>query len=448
MVDMLIADPMGSMMKGFQTAAAFQGQQNSNALAGYRTREAGRSELWNNALSVYGAAALAGDENALAALGRIDPIKTYDLKRKVTDDRRGDVEWKFALEDRARGLKKEEIAAERAQLEGVLRGAATYYAKGDREGYEAFLKQNDIDPAQYPFEQFEATAAKAGEVINFLHELEDRSAGPEFAQITGEEARARGLDPAKVYNVGKDGKITSIGGGDTNVTVNTGTEFGKIPQGHMLVDDPDAPYGKRLVPIAGGEDAREVESEDRSSDLASAGYNRKYNLVDDKISEAVSMLEENGSMVAGWGSWLSNLPETDARTFKATVDTIKANLGFEELQAMRDASPTGGALGQVTERELAFLQSVEANLDTAQSPEQLIKILTELRDRRAEFKAERDRIMGGGGGESPQGEEAPQGETGGMPQSFIDYYSTRYPDDDPSTVWEFIPDEDKAKWQN
>ena len=40
------------------------------------------------------------------------------------------------------------------------------------------------------------------------------------------------------------------------------------------------------------------------------------------------------------------------------------------------------------ERELAFLQSVEANLDTAQSPEQLKTILADLQKRRAEFQAE------------------------------------------------------------
>ena len=38
---------------------------------------------------------------------------------------------------------------------------------------------------------------------------------------------------------------------------------------------------------------------------------------------------------------------------------------------MRDASPTGGALGQVSERELGFLQSVFGSLDQSQSAEEL-----------------------------------------------------------------------------
>lgn len=49
------------------------------------------------------------------------------------------------------------------------------------------------------------------------------------------------------------------------------------------------------------------------------------------------------------------------------LQQVKANMGFGALQQMRDNSPTGGALGQVTERELALLQNAEVALDQAQS---------------------------------------------------------------------------------
>lgn len=81
--------------------------------------------------------------------------------------------------------------------------------------------------------------------------------------------------------------------------------------------------------------------------------------------------------VAGrvWGS-----PAYDLR---ATIDQVVAHIGFSELQAMRDNSPTGGALGQVTERELAFLQSVLGSLDNAQSREQLLENLQIVRQQYA-----------------------------------------------------------------
>lgn len=58
---------------------------------------------------------------------------------------------------------------------------------------------------------------------------------------------------------------------------------------------------------------------------------------------------------------------TTAADVKAKLDTIGSNVAFTRLQEMREASPTGGALGQITERELDLLKSTIASLDQAQS---------------------------------------------------------------------------------
>ena len=54
---------------------------------------------------------------------------------------------------------------------------------------------------------------------------------------------------------------------------------------------------------------------------------------------------------------------------------------------MRDNSPTGGALGQVSEWELVLLQSVLGSLEQAQTKEQFVYNL----DRLQKVKAEGDR---------------------------------------------------------
>ena len=72
-------------------------------------------------------------------------------------------------------------------------------------------------------------------------------------------------------------------------------------------------------------------------------------------------------MTVGYGSLLSSIPESQARNFRANLDTLKANIGFTELKQMRDASKTGGALGQVSDRELTLLTSVLGGLDQGQS---------------------------------------------------------------------------------
>ena len=66
------------------------------------------------------------------------------------------------------------------------------------------------------------------------------------------------------------------------------------------------------------------------------------------------------------------------RNFKAELDTLKANITFGELTAMREASKTGGALGQVSDREGQLLGAALGGLNMSQSPEnfaeQLLKI--------------------------------------------------------------------------
>src|SRR5690606_13789869 len=91
-------------------------------------------------------------------------------------------------------------------------------------------------------------------------------------------------------------------------------------------------------------------------DQATARIGRVDSLVE-------SILPRIGAMTAGWGgNILANVPGTAASDLRKDIGTLQAIAGFDELNAMRAASPTGGALGNVTERELAFLQSVVRNI--------------------------------------------------------------------------------------
>lgn len=118
--------------------------------------------------------------------------------------------------------------------------------------------------------------------------------------------------------------------------------------------------------------------------------NTKTRIVANKVDEAIGIIDKNvnqglkgfisqaipGSNVAGLGgAVMSLLPGTEATNLENTIRTVKSVLGFQELQAMRDASPTGGALGQVSEREIDFLQSAVASMDVGQDVGQLIENL-------------------------------------------------------------------------
>ena len=70
------------------------------------------------------------------------------------------------------------------------------------------------------------------------------------------------------------------------------------------------------------------------------------------------------------GGNLAQFRGTPAYDLYNTIQTIKANIGFDKLQDMRDNSPTGGALGQVAIQELERLEAVLGSLDQSQSEEQ------------------------------------------------------------------------------
>jgi hypothetical protein len=66
-------------------------------------------------------------------------------------------------------------------------------------------------------------------------------------------------------------------------------------------------------------------------------------------------------------------PGGDAGILRNRIATMKANLGFDRLQKMRDESPTGGALGQVAVQELEALQASVASLSPLQSDVELTR---------------------------------------------------------------------------
>jgi hypothetical protein len=134
--------------------------------------------------------------------------------------------------------------------------------------------------------------------------------------------------------------------------------------------------------IAGGERAKVVgrETGDLQFSMPKAqaaleSANAKANIVRNKIAQARPLIS---NWSAGLGSTLARWPGSQARNLQEVINTIVANLGFDELGEMRANSPTGGALGQVAVQELSMLQKTKTSLETAQSVEQLQKAMDEL----------------------------------------------------------------------
>jgi hypothetical protein len=138
---------------------------------------------------------------------------------------------------------------------------------------------------------------------------------------------------------------------------------GTIPPGYRAVRDPQGNIIS-LEPIPGSAQAR---AETAKEATAKADANRVIATIDqiDKEMKSAS-LPTTGFL----GSKLSAVGGTAANNIARMIETIEANVSFGKLNEMRSQSPTGGALGSVTERELALLGASVANLKQSQTEEQ------------------------------------------------------------------------------
>lgn len=123
----------------------------------------------------------------------------------------------------------------------------------------------------------------------------------------------------------------------------------------------------RGVAQANADVARDVQAPKRRENfrLAQEGIQNTINAIDGAINR-VDWTTAGPIGAATRGIW-----GTPAYGLARAAATVKANIGFDRLQQMRDASPTGGALGQVAIQELEALQASIASLDQGLPPSEL-----------------------------------------------------------------------------
>lgn len=170
----------------------------------------------------------------------------------------------------------------------------------------------------------------------------------------------------------------------------TGIDYGSPPkdmvwkrdaQGNIAVDEEGRPMA---VPIAGGPmDIEKKEAEKKEADAAG----RKAltaGLVTTNIDDILNWVDDSKDNwvlpgPTGWGAAAQWLPATEARSVANALSTVKSNIGFEKLQQMREQSPTGGALGQVSDFENKLLQDTFGTLDQYSDPQTFVRNLVRVK---------------------------------------------------------------------
>lgn len=309
---------------------------------------------------------------------------------------------------RKAALKRQETLARTA---AGLQGIPYEQRRGALQQSMPMLQEMGIDPNQ--ISQFDPTDDAIGQVLAQVTPMADllkANAPPEyFAPVETANGYAQfdksGGDPRQFNDVQPAAETLS-----PYQEQSLGLQRDRLnwqknkPPSNGVTVDPDGTVrvgGSASAPGFGsapkGKDSAIVQDAD-GNPVVTPGpqqqlYNKSFQSLGDYEASSEVVLQDIDKAIAASGSWttgfigsaLKDVPGTPAHNLFQTMQSIKANVGFDKLQNMRDNSPTGGALGQVTEIELGLLQSVFGALEQSQTKEQFVGNLERLKEIKQTF---------------------------------------------------------------
>lgn len=138
---------------------------------------------------------------------------------------------------------------------------------------------------------------------------------------------------------------------------------GAPPAGYQIKYDA-AGNPASMEPIPGSPAALEAEARNKMMGNQQSNKSTSSDVITNAARLAREATQAPGLPATGMiGGVLSGLPETNAAELRRQVGVLTSNATVENLNAMRAASPTGGALGSVTEKEGAMLAAKSGALD-------------------------------------------------------------------------------------
>jgi hypothetical protein len=343
-------------------------------------------------LSQNGQAIFQGDQNALGQLAGFGAqgLDAAMSLRQQQDARaaaqaeqaragviqgRQDQEWRMKLEEYAASKTAAERAAEAAEIE---QGVKIALSAQTPEEFDAIVTQNGMPEYAGKFEQRNQLAARFMSVADILKQNAppDPMKGAPTGYTWSDPANpAAGVVPLPGYEK------------SSGVTINTGDlggaapQIGTIPQGYVAVPDPQSPAGYTMMPIPGGpedtsgKDAR--KNEQGQLKLGTTLESLNLNIAD---------LENGGMPVAGIGGDIRRTIIGRAFTGDSAVDfgnrtaQITDSAALAEVQNMRDNSPTGGAVGSLTDDERRAIGNAVTGINNSTSPEEYLRAAKAFRE--------------------------------------------------------------------
>lgn len=279
-----------------------------------------------------------------------------------------------------------------ARQQLVLSSVDTFLLEGDIGAARRFL----IDT---PGAENVLTPSQRREVMQRIREAESSQATMHHSLLPMTEARLQ----QEMLLAQMRGSLVNVNMGDNGAPVgnpppgmawarNDDFSVAMIPatdpEGNPVLKPDGSPAMTPLaVPIAGsaleGEQAEAAEAARQRAASLQARQRVTQDIVMDDINRSLEMVEGQSwyNPVTGLvGRGLAEVAGTDAFEVAKLIETVRANIGFDRLQQMREESKTGGALGQVTIGEIQRLEAVLGNLSQAQRKDTVIYNMRRLHD--------------------------------------------------------------------
>jgi len=360
--------PLGIQQPDFLNALA-QGTQNAGNQAALMRQAEGQ-----NLFRQHGAAAAQGDTNALAQIGGFDPMMMQSLDFNRQENRRADQRLAISQEQlklaRMNTMQSLQTAKDRAaaeaeakQAQALAREAWVAYRAGDETTFSRITTEIFDRPLPMDGETMGAIAGVAEGSLDFM-----KGGQPDLTSAMKEYRLAvdQGF-PGSFIEYRQ--ALAEASRPQTNVNVNTGSEVGTIPPGYELFTSPEG--GRSMRPIPGGPVEREAQNDEEARGRQETLTARQLNPTIDDIVTARDLASTGIGRTGMMSGILRRVPLVGqgAVDLEATIDAIGSGISLENLNQMRQASPTGGALGNVSDKQSALLSEAFGSLRQSQSKE-------------------------------------------------------------------------------
>ena len=168
--------------------------------------------------------------------------------------------------------------------------------------------------------------------------------------------------------------------------------------GEQYTRDEDGFVTGRVKATPGSEHERKLAEQDKKRTEGERAEKNYNDVVLRDADRAISLAEKHWT--TGPGSYLAVVRGSKSHDLSKVIDSIKAGVGFDRLQIMR-YNATGGALGNVSEKENLLLQAALGSLEQSQSKEQFVSNMKNVKRIYADIIRGPGRTSVGGEGAAP-----------------------------------------------